>query len=131
MARKETTYAGVLGDWQRLLPPLAANASDLPHLEAPRGKLQTLLSEALEISKSQAALTAEKQEASKRLKELIAEGRRLATVLRLAVKEHYGLRSEKVAEFGLQPFRGRKAKPDTPVTPGTPAPSPTPSTPIQ
>ena len=32
---------------------------------------------------------------------------------RLAIKQHYGIRSEKLAEFGLQPFRGRirKAKP--------------------
>ncbi len=57
---------------------------------------------------------------------------RLANVLRLAVKHHYGIRSEKLAHFGLQPFRGRpfrarnsKPAPETPQTPETPG---TPST---
>src|SRR3954453_4843039 len=31
--QRETTYAGKLGDWQRILTTLAANAADLPHLE--------------------------------------------------------------------------------------------------
>lgn len=134
MTKRETTYAGVLGDWQRLLEPLAVNATDLAHLEVPRGKLQTILTGVLDIGKRQAALIAEKQAASKQLRELIAEGRRLATVLRVTVKEHYGVRSEKVAEFGIQPFRGRKAKPVIPAPPAAPAttvPSPTPSTPIR
>ncbi|HEY2289055.1 MAG TPA: hypothetical protein VGM86_00015 [Thermoanaerobaculia bacterium] len=31
-------------------------------------------------------------------------------------REHYGVRSEKLAELGIQPFRGRprKAKPEAP-----------------
>lgn len=40
----------------------------------------------------------------------------LATLL----KEFYGLRSEKIAEFGLQPFRGRKLRKETPETPELP-----------
>jgi len=27
--------------------------------------------------------------------------------LRTALKQHYGIRAEKLAEFGMQPFRGR------------------------
>jgi hypothetical protein len=66
-----------------------------------------------------------KQEASKQLNTFVTEGERLATVLQLAVKQHYGIRAEKLAEFGLQPFRGRtKAKP-APETPGTPVTPPT------
>jgi hypothetical protein len=30
--------------------------------------------------------------------------------LRKLLTENYGVRSEKLAEFGLQPFRGRKAR---------------------
>ncbi|HEX7185186.1 MAG TPA: hypothetical protein VF756_25395 [Thermoanaerobaculia bacterium] len=40
----------------------------------------------------------------------LAEGRKLATFLRTGVKQHYGNRSEKLAEFDLQPFRGRKSQ---------------------
>jgi len=109
---KEKTYAGMLGDWRRLLEPLKANAADLPHLEAPRAKLEALLTQAVGLSQEQAARTAAKQDISQQLKSTVAEGQRLATLLRSAVKEHYGIRSEKLAEFNVQPFRGkvRKAK---------------------
>lgn len=120
---REKTYAGVLGEWQKLTVPLTANAAELPHLEGSRTKLQGLTAEAVELIKQQKAFTAGKQEATQRLKVVITEGQRLATILRLAVKEHYGIRSEKLAEFGVQPFRGRKEK-ETPAEPGTPQPAP-------
>jgi hypothetical protein len=72
----------------------------------------------------QAVLTASKQETSKQLRNLFAEGQRLATVLRKAVAVHYGPRAEKLAEFKIPPFRGRtrKVKPEEPETPELPTP---------
>lgn len=123
---RETTYAGRLGDWRRLLASLEANAAELTHLEASRGKLETLWSEAVELNKQQAERAAAKQDASKRLQSLVVEGDRLATVLRFALKEHYGIRAEKLAAFGLQPFRGRSRKvKQAPEGPGATTPSPT------
>ena len=53
---------------------------------------------------------------------LLIEGERMATVLRLAVKQHYGIRAEKLAEVGLPPFRGlRRKAPETPQTPTPPS----------
>jgi hypothetical protein len=123
---KETTYAGKLGDWNRLLGPLEENAAELIFLEGQRTKLTGLLGNAQEINKRQAALTAGRQEASKQLQGIVREGDRLANILRLSVKEHYGIDSEKLAEFGIQPFRGRprKVKPETPVPTPTPLPDP-------
>ena len=46
----------------------------------------------------------------------MTEAERLGTVLRLGVKQHFGIRAEKLVEFNLQPFRGRK-KAAPPVTP--------------
>jgi hypothetical protein len=43
------------------------------------------------------------------------------------VKAHYGIRSEKLAEFGLKPFRGRQ--PADPVTEPKPDPDPDPVVP--
>ncbi len=106
---KARTYSEVFGDWQRMLPKLEANVGELGHLQPQWTKLGGLLAEGVDINKQQEAMAASKQEASKRLKVIVTEGERLATVLRLSVKEHYGIRSEKLAEFGLQPFRGRKA----------------------
>jgi hypothetical protein len=126
MAR-ETKYTGIVGDLQRLLGAMEANREELPQMEPFRQKLAGILAQALEILQQQAGLKASKQESSKRLQRLLSEGQRLATVTRGAVKEHYGIREEKVVEFGLQPFRGRKAKAVV-VTP-PPAPSPPPIVP--
>ena len=125
---KEKTDAGLLGDWQRLLNQVKLNQGELTHLEVPSGQLESLLSRALEIHKEQAARTAAKQELSKQFRTTVNEGRRVATLLRQAIRVHYGVEAEKLAEFGVQPFRGRprKAKPapEGPAAPGTTTPPP-------
>ena len=124
MAR-ETKYTGILGDLQKLSVTMDANKEELPQMEPFRLKLGGILASALEVSQEQAALKVRKQETSKQLRTLLTEGQRLANVVRTAVKEHYGIREEKVAEFGVQPFRGRKRTPKATPAP-TPAPAPTP-----
>jgi hypothetical protein len=131
MAR-ERTHAGMVGDWQRLLAPVQANGEELAHLAAPRAKLEALMNRAVQLNQEQAARAAAKQEASRQLREVFPEGQRLANLLRVGIREHYGPRAEKLAEFDLQPFRGRasrKAKPaaegpaaggDSPSPPGAP-----------
>jgi hypothetical protein len=131
----ETTSKGQLGDLERLLSSLTANAADIPHLEVSRNQLGELLTQAREAADLQALHTAGKQEASRDLEIALTEGMRLATVLRLAVKHHYGIRSEKLVHFGIQPFRGRpfrsrtrkpepapaqQQQPAAPETPGSP-----------
>jgi hypothetical protein len=49
-----TLYARKLGDWQRLLAPLAAKAADLLQLEIPRAQLAALLSQAVATEKQPA-----------------------------------------------------------------------------
>ncbi len=130
--KKEKTYKGKLGDLQRLMAPLTANSADLAHLEATRALFAEVLARAEDAANRQGVHTAAKQEASADLRIAIIEGERLANILRLGVKQHYGIRAEKLAEFGLQPFRGRKAKPEAEEPePTTPPPSPTePETPV-
>ena len=114
----ETTYSGVLGELGRLGSALEANAPELAHLEGPRARLAKVLVDAKDIAKEQAELIASKQDASKRLKATVTEGQRLATGIGRFLQQHYGTRSEKLAEFGIQPFRGRKAR--TPKKPPVP-----------
>jgi hypothetical protein len=123
MIAKENTKSGKLGKLQRLSAALNANGADLPQFEGSRAQFAALLAQAQEMAKQQAAATAVKQEASLQLKTLLTEGERLGTVLQLAVKQHYGIRAEKLAEFGMQPFRGRPRKA------AAPAPGPTPHPP--
>lgn len=120
----ETTQLGKKGEWQKLIKPLKGN-SDLAYLETQREKLSGLLDQAVDITHQQNALTAQKQELSKQLETIMIEGQRTATVLRKSIAAHYGVRSEKLAEFGMQPFRGRpfvprKKKPKAPPQPETP-----------
>jgi hypothetical protein len=122
--KRSATAAEKLGGWQRLLAPLAANSADLPHLDTLRTQLSTMATQVGDLSKQQAAQRAAKQDASRQLEEMMTEGQRLASLLRQAVRQHYGIRSEKLAEFGLQPFRGKKKTPPPPAPeiPTTPAP---------
>jgi hypothetical protein len=115
----ETTQLGQKGEWQKLIKPLEGNV-ELAYLDTQKEKLSGLLDQAVDITHQQNALTAQKQELSKRLQTIMVEGRRTATVLRKSIAAHYGVRSEKLAEFGLQPFRGR------PFTPRTRKPKPQP-----
>jgi hypothetical protein len=106
----ETTQTGRVGDWLRLGEVMEANAAELSHLETLRLRFAEMTLDVRELFKEQAALKATKQDVSKRLDALLREGDRLATLLRQALRQHYGIRSEKLAEFGLQPFRGRKPR---------------------
>ena len=122
----ETTDKGIQGELQHFLTMVETNAAELAFLEVPKGNLATQLAKAEEINKQQDMLRASKQEASKQYRLVLVEGQRLANAMRAMVKSHYGIRSEKLAEFGMQPFRGRTRKAKTP----TPAPQdPTPATP--
>lgn len=118
----ERTYPAKLGKLLRLSGSLAANSDELKDFEAIRLKLEAQVSQTQEKLTKQGALRAEKQETSRELKTLFAESERLANVLRKVLKAHYGIRSEKLTEFGLQPFRGLKAKPAEAPQPPAPAP---------
>jgi hypothetical protein len=116
---QERTNTAKLGGLQRFRDALNANSESLPHLEVSRVQYDSMVTEAQGLMSQQGALTAQKQDVSKQVRDSLLEAERLATVLRLAVKQHFGIRSEKLAEFNLQPFRGRK-KP-TPPNPAPPA----------
>jgi hypothetical protein len=119
---KETTVKGRLGNLQRLLARLSSNRDELQHIEPSRVRCEELFARMQEAADRQALHTAGKQEASQQLKTFLAEAERLATILQLAVKQHYGIRSEKLADFGLKPFRGRPRKTRSTPEPKPPAP---------
>jgi hypothetical protein len=100
---------------------LEANAGELTHLEGARQRFADLVSEAQETAQSQAAFAASKQDASRKLERFLVEGQRMATGLSRLIKEFYGIDSEKLTEFGLQPFRGRTRRTE-PEEPGPPLP---------
>jgi len=125
---QKTRYADHIKEWEDLTVSLAPSATEAPQVEIQRAALQKMLDQAKDLTSQQALFQAQKQEASKQLVAVLVEGKRLASVLRATVKQHYGIRSEKLAQFGMQPFRGRTKKQaaPAPVT-GTPQPHPQPT----
>ncbi len=121
MAR-ETQKKAILGDLEGLSETMELNKDLLPQLEPFRLKLDGIVAQTKEAGRQQAAMKASKQDLSKQVRQLLAEGQRAADVIRTAVRDHFGPDAEKISEFGLQPFRGRKVKaaPEKPI-PTTPA----------
>lgn len=93
---------------------VAANSADLPHLETKRARLNDVLTEVRSLTTEQASMKARKQEVSQRLAGLMREGNSLVAFIDVGVKQQYGNRAEKLAEFGLQPLRVRpRSQPQT------------------
>jgi hypothetical protein len=120
------TSGETLSGWQELSSSLSANAAEIPHLEGHRTRLADLLKQAQDLTTQQAALTASKQEVTKKLQGIMDEGKTVAAFLRAGVRQHFGKRAEKMVEFGLRPFRGLHRKPTDPSTPETKPPAVTP-----
>lgn len=112
---ESNSYAVTVNGWDEQLTAIERNIDELPESEIPRQRLQSIVTEIRGYAAEQAALTASKQLATKRIQYLLVQGRKLSTVLRTIVREHYGNRSEKLAEFGMQPLRSRPRNPENPL----------------
>jgi hypothetical protein len=92
---------------EHILAALEANEEELPHLAVHRKLLHDLLELIRVLTNEQDLYRSSKQQSSKRLKGALDEGRKVVTVVRVTLKQHYGSTNEKLQEFGVQPFRGR------------------------
>lgn len=110
------SYSTTVHGWMILGSGLETNAGDHANLEAHRLAFQGMTERATALVVRRNALEAEKQAVTRELQTLLDRGRMTATFLRRAMKIFYGNRSEKLVEFGLQPFRrrSRKTKTDSP-----------------
>jgi hypothetical protein len=120
---------------------LEVNSAELPQMEVTRKKVDEVLVRIRDLTAQQASLTAAKQEVTKRLVELNLEAQKLITFVDAGIRAHYGSRSEKLVEFGQQPFRsqprlklvgpdGKPVKPGAaPTEPTAPPPTSPPATP--
>lgn len=122
MANQVTT-SGKLGDLQRLNAALAENAADFQGIGGVTAEFDALIQQAQDAATRQAAFTASRMAATEELQRVLRESSRLATGLRQQVKYRYGISSAKLAEFGIQPFRGRKQAAE-PVSPPAPVENP-------
>jgi hypothetical protein len=123
--RKEGTimpkqsFADVMTDWEKLLATVAANKDELLFIDGYKQQLEVEMAGAKTASLRQSASQADSQQASRDLEGFLTRGSDLASRMRTGIKTQYGIRGEKLKEFGLKVFRGRKkaVKPPPVVTP--------------
>lgn len=120
-------FADETTEWEHLMTTVEVNKTELSFLDSPRSALGPVLERAKEANLRQSTLKAQVQQSTRDLEKAMAEGRELATRLRNGIRTQYGLRGEKLTEFGLQPRRKTKAKKTNPEQNPTPAPT-TPTT---
>jgi chromosome segregation ATPase len=124
-----TRISHTIGDWEKLTTVVTPETtSGSPYLEQAHAKLQGFLDEVNRLHAERAEHQARKQAATRRINELVEEGRRLASNIRRVLKVEMGIDNEELARFGIQPFRGRKRAKKSPDTGGaSPAPAEIPS----
>lgn len=100
-----------VGIWIKLARAVQEeNMEGKPHLQRQYGRLTGFIKEVETLEAQRAFHTARKQEATRRIREVLEEGNRVATTVRLILKDEYGPTNERLVEFGIQPFRGRKRR---------------------
>lgn len=97
--------------------------AQVPQLVAGLPKLQALIALMRSLYLQYTTLRATKQDLAQQIQEALREGDALADFLKTGARAHYGNDSEKLIEFGIQPFRGRRRKKDPEPVPETVAPS--------
>lgn len=101
--------AETVGDWAALNEAVTPETTaGSPPLQRAHARLQDCLEEVRRLQAEQAEYQARKQEATRRINEVLEEGRRIASHIRRTLKVELGIRSEELVRFGIQPFRGRK-----------------------
>jgi hypothetical protein len=106
------TFAALMGAGDHLLVTVQANGADLAHLDEARLQLAVSMEVAKAVSVRQDTVRSLFQQATRDLDKAMADTQELVTRLRNGIRTKYGLRSEKLTEFGMQPRRApvRKAK---------------------
>ncbi|HWM92816.1 MAG TPA: hypothetical protein VN493_18775 [Thermoanaerobaculia bacterium] len=118
-------YMKRVAGWDLTNTAVVANVDDLRHLEVYQADLDQKADRFRALIARQAAQRASKQETSREIKELFRETETLVDYIRTGVRQHYGLNSQKLVEFGIKPTgrRARAAKPAPPPGPEAPAPA--------
>jgi hypothetical protein len=122
--RRPSTQPEVIASWERMLNAAAGYSEDLGEGQAIIENLQRFLQEARALEAVQFKATADRQEATKRLLKVLRDGSKMATLLRFFLKNRFGYESDRLVEFGFQPFRGFNRS-SSPKEPAEPSPEPT------
>lgn len=106
ISRRYPTVADLLKEGMILTRAIEEKNEELSELLPSRDRLSDKLDKIKQLASQAAALQARKQEMVRQMNLLQEEASRLMTHLHSGLKQHYGIRSEALTGFGMQPFRG-------------------------
>jgi len=125
MAREERRSLNKVNKWKQVAAAIRKNQADFAQFGEATSNLEARTVEVSDLHARQSSLRAAKQDVSRNLEQALREGDAVMDLLRTAARVRYGTRSEKLIEFGMLPYRGRRR---TAVADGTePAPAPVPA----
>jgi hypothetical protein len=94
-----------LKEWRRKATAAAANESDLPFAKEMQAELVAAADTVESLSNQQAVLKAQFQQNTRDLEKAAKRANDLSTRLGGGIRWAYGLKAEKLTEFGLKPRR--------------------------
>ena len=118
--------------WTQLTGSVTPEIADGdPMLKIALAKLMAIEADVDRLVTERDFYQARKQETTRKIQDALVEGRKVANVLRVGLRHHFGETNEGLVAFGIKPFRGRKRSRKAPAaadaSPGTPDEKPDPS----
>ena len=111
----ESVFGRILTSLSVLLAGIAANAAELPHLQAGAQELKELNDRAIAVNLEQEAAKARLHQVTVETNAVLAQIRAGMTKNRNAIRGVYGTQSKKLEEFGMRANFGRRPKNPAPA----------------
>jgi hypothetical protein len=83
-------------------------AEDDPLLKITLAKLTAIEADVDRLVMERDSFQARKQETTRKIQSALVEGRKVANVLRIGLRQHFGETNEGLVAFGIKPTRSRK-----------------------
>ncbi|HSS76767.1 MAG TPA: hypothetical protein VLV54_08475 [Thermoanaerobaculia bacterium] len=107
MARTRRVHT--VGRWTELTRSVTPEiVAELPMLEPLLPRLVEIEADVDRLVTERDVHQARKQEATRKIQDALEEGRKVAHVIRVGLRQHLGAGNEALVAFGIKPFRGRK-----------------------
>ena len=103
----KNSYADDTFDWSQLLASVGKHPEDMDFMEDLSSELRLILTSVMDLNKERLQLKARSQQITRDMEALQNRGRNVAGRIRAGVKTQYGLNSEQLTEFGMNPRRRR------------------------
>ncbi|MEA2562778.1 MAG: hypothetical protein QOH06_4282 [Acidobacteriota bacterium] len=103
----KNSFADDTFDWSQLLACVGNHPDEMDFTEDLSSELRLILNSVLDLHKERLQLKARSQQITRDMEALQNRGRNVAGRIRAGAKTQYGLNSEQLTEFGMNPRRRR------------------------